>query len=100
MEENKNQIPEQETTPVVEAKKSFIQKLGKKKLIAIISAIVAVAILIPVIILIPKDKTEAQAPDAFVIMTEQLDGLFNPFFATSGNDSTIVAMRKNLFKYI
>ena len=35
MEENKNQIPEQETTPVVEAKKSFIQKLGKKKLIAI-----------------------------------------------------------------
>ena len=66
--------------------------MGKKKLIAIISAIVAVAILIPVIILIPKDKTEAQAPDAFVIMTEQLDGLFNPFFATSGNDSTIVAM--------
>ena len=36
-----------------------------------------------------KEKT---APDAFVIMTEQLDGLFNPFFATSANDSTIVAM--------
>ena len=33
-----------------------------------------------------------QTPDAFVIMTEQLDGLFNPFFATSGNDSTIVSM--------
>ena len=32
------------------------------------------------------------APDAFVIMTESLDGLFNPFFATSANDSTIVAM--------
>ena len=31
-------------------------------------------------------------PDAFVIMTENLDGLFNPFFATSGNDSTIVSM--------
>ena len=31
-------------------------------------------------------------PDAFVIMTEQLDGLFNPFYATSANDSTIVAM--------
>ncbi len=30
--------------------------------------------------------------DAFVIMTETLDGLFNPFFATSGNDSTIVGM--------
>ena len=31
-------------------------------------------------------------PDAFVIMTEQLDGLFNPFFYTSANDGTIVAM--------
>ena len=30
--------------------------------------------------------------DAFVIMTEQLDGLFNPFFSTSANDGTIVAM--------
>ena len=33
-----------------------------------------------------------EKPDAFVIMTENLDGLFNPFFATSANDSTIVAM--------
>ncbi len=31
-------------------------------------------------------------PDAFVIMTEQLDGLFNPFFYTSSYDGTIVAM--------
>ncbi len=30
--------------------------------------------------------------DAFVIMTEQLDGLFNPFFSTSATDSTIVGM--------
>ena len=36
--------------------------------------------------------TAGSSPDAFVIMTEQLDGLFNPFFATSGNDSTIVSM--------
>ena len=33
-----------------------------------------------------------EKPDAFVVMTENLDGLFNPFFATSANDSTIVAM--------
>ena len=33
-----------------------------------------------------------QDVDAFVIMTEQLDGLFNPFFSTSANDGTIVAM--------
>ena len=30
--------------------------------------------------------------DAFVIMTEQLDGLFNPFFYTSSYDGSIVAM--------
>lgn len=30
--------------------------------------------------------------DAFVIMTEQLDGLFNPFFYTSSPDGTIVSM--------
>ncbi len=32
------------------------------------------------------------SPDAFVIMSEQLDGLFNPFFSTSAPDGTIVAM--------
>ena len=32
--------------------------------------------------------------DAFVIMTEQLDGLFNPFFYTSAPDGTIVAMTR------
>ena len=30
--------------------------------------------------------------DAFVIMTEQLDGLFNPFYYTSAPDGTIVGM--------
>ncbi|MBE5939021.1 MAG: hypothetical protein E7266_01365 [Lachnospiraceae bacterium] len=30
--------------------------------------------------------------DALVIMTEQLDGLFNPFFSTSATDGTIVSM--------
>ncbi len=30
--------------------------------------------------------------DAFVIMTENLDGLFNPFYYTSANDGTIVSM--------
>lgn len=30
--------------------------------------------------------------DAFVIMTEQLDGLFNPFFYTSANDGTVVSL--------
>jgi peptide/nickel transport system substrate-binding protein len=30
--------------------------------------------------------------DALVIMTEQLDGIFNPFFSTSATDGTIVSM--------
>ena len=30
--------------------------------------------------------------DAFVIMTEPLDGLFNPFYYTSAPDGTIVGM--------
>ncbi|MBO5657711.1 MAG: hypothetical protein J6R94_05960, partial [Agathobacter sp.] len=30
--------------------------------------------------------------DAFVIMVENLDGLFNPFFYTAANDGTIVSM--------
>ncbi len=44
-----------------------------------------------------KDKagqngTAGAGADAFVIMTEQPDGLFNPFFSTSSADSTIVGM--------
>ena len=38
------------------------------------------------------DKNAAGKADAFVIMTEQLDGLFNPFFYTAANDGTIVSM--------
>ena len=30
--------------------------------------------------------------DAFVIMVDQLDGLFNPFFYTAANDGTVVSM--------
>ena len=32
------------------------------------------------------------APDALVIMSETLDGVFNPFFSTTGADGTIVSM--------
>ncbi len=37
-------------------------------------------------------KKTNKTGDAFVIMTELLDGLFNPFFYTSGPDGTIVGM--------
>lgn len=38
------------------------------------------------------NKVAKGSVDAFVIMTEQLDGLFNPFYYTAANDGTIVAM--------
>ena len=38
------------------------------------------------------DEEVDKTPESLVIMSEALDGLFNPFFSTSGADSTIVAM--------
>ena len=88
-----NEAPVKKEVKPAPKKASIIDKLGKKKLIAIIAAVLVVAILVPVLILLPKN--EAQAPDAFVIMTEQLDGLFNPFFATSGNPKFSATPCKN-----
>lgn len=39
-----------------------------------------------------SDKGGSTKADALVIMTDQLDGLFNPFFSTSAADGTIVSM--------
>ncbi len=39
-----------------------------------------------------KDKENTTKPDALVVMTEELDGLFNPFYSTTANDGTIVGM--------
>lgn len=33
-----------------------------------------------------------QEKDSIVIMTEELSGLFNPFYATSGTDMDVVGM--------
>lgn len=43
---------------------------------------------------IPKKNPEdnKSKPDALVIMTEELDGLFNPFYSTTAADATIVGM--------
>ena len=37
-------------------------------------------------------KNANQKPDALVVMVEQPDGLFNPFFSTAAADGTIVSM--------
>ena len=60
----------------------------KKKILAFLLCIVMLASSVLAFSGCGKDK----APDAFVIMTDALDGLFNPFFSTSGADSTIVSM--------
>lgn len=40
-----------------------------------------------------KKKTDnTSKPDAFVIMSESLDGVFNPFYSTTSSDATIVGM--------
>lgn len=36
--------------------------------------------------------TPGNKPDALVVMTEELDGLFNPFYSTTANDANIVGM--------
>ena len=36
--------------------------------------------------------TTTTRPDALVLMSEELDGLFNPFFSTTAPDATIVSM--------
>ncbi len=61
----------------------------KKKLIAF--CLIFVLIMGAVVLSMTKCGGEKKA-DAFVIMTEQLDGLFNPFFYTSSADGTIVSM--------
>ncbi len=66
-----------------------MEELMKKRILSLVLCLVMLA---GSISLIACKEEEKEKPDALVIMTEQLDGLFNPFFATSANDSTIVAM--------
>ena len=58
----------------------------KKRIISLILCIVMCFSIVSVL------GSCGKKTDALVIMTENLDGLFNPFFSTSANDSTIVAM--------
>ena len=58
----------------------------------IISMLLCVAMCLSMVITLSGCSTGNSGTDAFVIMTETLDGLFNPFFSTSANDGTIVSM--------
>ncbi len=58
----------------------------------IISLLLVVCMCLGLVGTLPGCGGKRSAVDAFVIMTEQLDGLFNPFFSTSSADGTIVGM--------
>ena len=61
----------------------------KKK---IISLILCITMLFSVASVLSSCGGGGGNPDALVIMTENLDGLFNPFYSTSASDGTIVSM--------
>ncbi len=56
----------------------------------IVSAILLIAICLTAVVGLAS--CGGTKKDALVLMTENLDGLFNPFFSTSATDSTIVSM--------
>ena len=58
----------------------------------IVSMMLAVVMLFGVLASTTACGNKTETPDALVIMTEDLDGLFNPFFSTTGADANIVAM--------
>ena len=58
----------------------------------IISLMLAAVMLFGVLASTTACGNKTETPDALVIMTEDLDGLFNPFFSTTGADANIVAM--------
>ena len=56
----------------------------------IISLILVFAMCLPLVLLLAS--CGESKPDAFVIMSEELDGLFNPYFSTTGADGSVVSM--------
>ncbi len=61
----------------------------KKK---ILSLILCAAMLVSALALASCGSCKKAEKDSIVIMSEELDGLFNPFFSTSSADGTIVGM--------
>ena len=58
----------------------------------ILSMVLCIALCFSMVSMMTGCGGGGASTDAFVVMTEQLDGLFNPFFSTSAPDGTIVAM--------
>ncbi|MBQ9115526.1 MAG: hypothetical protein IJY04_00730, partial [Clostridia bacterium] len=65
----------------------------------ILSVLLCIAMLMSAVSMLASCKKNPQneggggsKPDALVIMSEECDGLFNPFYSTTGADATIVSM--------
>ena len=58
----------------------------------VLSLILCVCLCVGMLSMLTACQKKTEKPDAFVIMTDLLDGLFNPFYYTSANDGTIVSM--------
>ena len=60
----------------------------------ILSMVLCIAMLMSMVAMLSGCGNDegGQKADAFVIMTENLDGLFNPFYSTSANDGSVVGM--------
>ena len=57
----------------------------------ILSLVLCFALVLGMVSMLGGCRKKGAKPDAFVIATELLDGLFNPFYYTSANDGTIVS---------
>ena len=68
-------------------------KISKKaiRIIAIVVAVAVVATVVP-IVLITSLSGSGSRKDSIVIMTEDVSGLFNPFYATTGADMSVVGL--------
>ncbi len=64
--------------------------MKKKKIIAITA--IASCVVLAAAIILPIVLSGGAKKDSIVIMTEELSGLFNPFYATTGADQTVVGM--------
>ncbi len=63
----------------------------KKKILSMLLLVVMLASAVFNVVACGK-KPSGSVKDTLVLMTENLDGLFNPFFSTSAADGTIVSM--------
>ena len=58
----------------------------------ILSLLLCAAMLLSSLCVLSACGQKSGRPDALVVMTDALDGVFNPFYSTTAPDATIVAM--------